>query len=197
MPPELLRAVEMIAHLPGIGRKSAFRIVFHLTKQSPQMIQEFCDSITSLVTDISTCAECGAYIDKSHRCEYCSSPKRDRSQICVVEQPSDIIAIENTNEFFGLYHILGGVLSPLDGVGPDELSLAALKARAEIQKPQEIIVATNPSVEGNATAHYIADMLKPYSIKISRLATGLALGQQLDYADTQAVSQSFRQRVSI
>jgi len=202
MPPELLAAIEAIQSLPGIGRRSAMRIVFSLIEGGKARVENFTHTLTELVVNITACTRCGAYTSRSASpaetgCAYCDNPRRDNATLCVVEQPSDIFAVENTGEHRGLYHVLGGVLSPLDGIGPDELRLPELAERASRLGTKEVIVAANPSVEGNATAHYIADLLKPAGIRVTRIATGLALGQMLDFAETQAISQSIRQRVDL
>lgn len=200
MPPELIAAIEAISSLPGIGRRSAMRIAFDLVSQGPLRVRNLANALTSLTAQVSTCSRCGAYISRSHEkenCGYCDSPRRSQESICVVEQPADVYAVENTGEHHGLYHVLGGVLSPLDGIGPEELKLPALLERARSLAVKEVIVAANPSVEGNATGHYIADMLKPLGVRVTRIATGLALGQMLDYAETQAISQSLKARVEL
>lgn len=193
---ELNQVTSLISSLPGIGRKSAQRIALHLLKQDSSYIEHFIEGLRNFHNNVVCCTECGALQSIHQRCDFCG-PSRDTSSLCIVEQPSDIFAIESTGEHQGLYHVLGGVLSPLDGVNPEDLTLDALKSRVEkLEKLNEIIIATNPSVEGNATAHYIAQLLEasPH-LKITRLASGLALGSQLEYADSQAISLSFRARV--
>ena len=200
MPPELVDAIEAIAALPGIGRRSAMRIAFDLIHQGAPRVRNLTHALVQLVAEVAACSRCGAYITRNPEkefCQYCDSPRRSHESLCVVENPSDIYAVENTGEHSGLYHVLGGVLSPLDGVGPEELNLPKLGERVRALSIKEVIVAANPSVEGNATGHYIADMLKPAGIRVTRIATGLALGQMLDYAETQAISQSLRQRVEL
>jgi recombination protein RecR len=200
MPPELLAAIEAIAALPGIGRRSAMRIAFDLIHQGPVRVGNLTKALVQLASEVALCSRCGAYISRDpekESCLYCDSPRRSHDSLCVVENPSDVYAVENTGEHAGLYHVLGGVLSPLDGIGPEELNLPKLSERVRSLAVKEVIVAANPSVEGNATGHYIADMLKPTGVRVTRIATGLALGQMLDYAETQAISQSLRQRVDL
>lgn len=200
MPPELLAAIEAIASLPGIGRRSAMRIAFELIKAGPLKVRNFTSAIANLSAGVATCERCGAYVSNTtaeKKCQFCDSPRRNQNLICVVENPWDVYAVENTGEHQGLYHVLGGVLSPLDGIGPNELALPRLLERVKALPANEVIVATNPSVEGNATGHYIADQLKPLGVRVTRIATGLALGQMLDFAETQAISQSIRQRVEL
>ncbi len=197
MPPELLLAIEALQTLPGMGRRSAMRIAFDFIRKGVNPTKNFCNALTALVEHVCACEHCGAYKTQGQPCSFCDNPKRETKSLCIVENPSDIFAVENTGEFRGLYHVLGGVLSPLDGMGPEELKIPQLKARAQELQIEEVIVAANPSVEGNATGHYIAEMLKPLGIKVTRIATGLALGQALDYAETQAISQSLRLRVTL
>lgn len=197
MPTELLAAIEAIQSLPGIGRRSAMRIAFDFIRQGKPHAEDFSQAIAHLVERVAGCERCGAYKSRGATCPYCDNPKRRRDTLCVVEHPSDIYAVENTGEFFGFYHVLGGVLSPLDGIGPAELNIPQLAERVKALAIKEVIVAANPSVEGNATGHYIADMLKPGGVRVTRIATGLALGQMLDYAETQAISQSLKQRVEL
>ncbi|MBV6494110.1 MAG: Recombination protein RecR [Turneriella sp.] len=199
MPPELLAAIEAIESLPGIGKRSAMRIAFDLVKRGPLRVANFTAALKTLAEGVTTCSECGAFLSNTagSACSFCTSPKRTHETLCVVENASDIYAVENTGEHNGLYHVLGGVLSPLDGIGPSELNIPKLFSRAKSLGTKEVIVATNPSVEGNATGHYIADALKPLGVRVTRIATGLALGQLLDYAETQAISQSLRQRVDL
>lgn len=202
MPPELLAAIEAIQSLPGIGRRSAMRIAFELIKSGPLKVRSFTSAISNLAAGVSTCERCGAYVscaaeETSSKCQLCDAPRRSQNSICVVENPWDVYAVENSGEHQGLYHVLGGVLSPLDGIGPEQLNLPGLLGRVKTLAVSEVIVATNPSVEGNATGHYIADQLKPLGVRVTRIATGLALGQMLDFAETQAISQSIRQRVDL
>lgn len=202
MPPELVAAIEAIAALPGIGRRSAMRIAFELIKQGVTRVNNLSRALTQLVAAVETCARCGAYTSappagERQTCPYCDSARRSSESLCVVENPSDVYAVENTGEHNGIYHVLGGVLSPLDGIGPEELQLPRLAERVKTLAVKEVIVAANPSVEGNATGHYIADMLKPAGVRVTRIATGLALGQMLDFAETQAISQSLKARVEL
>ncbi len=197
MPPELLAAIEAIQSLPGIGRRSAMRIAFDFIRQGKAHAENCSRAILELVDRIAACERCGAYTSQGEPCPFCDNPRRNQETLCVVEHPSDVYAVENTGEFFGYYHVLGGVLSPLDGIGPRELRIPELAQRVRDLSIKEVIVAANPSVEGNATGHYIADMLKPAGVRVTRIATGLALGQMLDYAETQAISQSLKQRVEL
>ncbi|RME90869.1 MAG: recombination protein RecR [Candidatus Hydrogenedentota bacterium] len=197
MLPELDEFLKELSELPGMGRKSAQRIAFYFLRQSEEKVNRFEQALKNFYQNITTCGECGALKSTREHCEFCQG-NRDKSILCVVEQASDIFAIENAGEFHGLYHVLQGVLSPLDGIGPSDIRLAELKARVDkLPGLEEIIVATNPSLEGNATANYIASMLKEKPIVISRIASGLALGSQLDYADSKIISESIRERRKI
>ncbi|MCB1145777.1 MAG: recombination protein RecR [Leptospiraceae bacterium] len=196
MIPELERVVEQIAALPGIGRKSATRIAFHFLKQNQEKVEDFLTSVTQFHSKVEYCDECGALKSRHLHCSMCTPGQRNETLLCVVEQPSDIFAIEASGEYNGLYHVLMGALSPLDGIGPDDLRLASLPARVQKHPAlQEIIIATNPSIEGNTTANYILSMMAEFkNLKFSRIASGLALGSQIEYADARIISQSLRAR---
>ena len=175
--------IEKFEQLPGIGRKSAERIAFHILEH---MSKEDAVSMSNIITEakekITLCPVCQNLTDTSP-CKICSSPKRDNSVICVVESPEDVSAIEATNEFNGLYHVLHGSLSPMDGITPDDIKINELLLRLSDSTVKEVIMATNPTVEGEATAMYIAKLLKPLGVKVSRLAYGIPVGGNLEYAD--------------
>ncbi len=192
--------VEMISSLPSIGRKSAVKIAFHFLKQPREYTTSFQESIDEFVDKISYCQECGALKSISEDCKFCDRSRRLDEVICVIEEPSDLFVIESSNEFKGLYHILMGVLSPLDGITPEDLRLQELKNRVQKNKNiKEIILATNPTLEGNATANYICSMLSDFKdqVKFTRIASGLAVGTRLEYADSQIISESIKKRSSI
>jgi len=195
---KLLRATEFISGLPGIGHKSAVRIAVHLLKQNKNYLEQFFEALIDFTENTRFCPDCGAFTDIDTPCGFCTG-KRNKKAMCVVEQPTDILSIENTNEFDGLYHALMGVLSPLDGVHPEDLRLQELKKRVdENGELTELIIATNPSVEGNATAHYITELLSDHNdLKITRIATGLAMGSQIEYTDSKVISQSIKDRVDL
>ena len=199
MLPELDSVTRFFSLLPGIGYKSAMRIAFHLLKQDQEQLNYFADTLRSIHKSVGLCTKCGSVKAAETDCRFCEVSSRDDTLICVVEEPSDVFLIENSGEFSGLYHVLMGVLSPLDGVGPKDIRLDELKNRLqENTKLEEIIVATNPTIEGNATANYIAELavsVKP--VKVSRIASGLAAGSYLDYADSQVISQSLKGRILI
>ena len=199
MLPEFEEISKIFASLPGIGNRSASRIVFYLLKQSTQYIQHISNTMLEFRSKIEYCIECGAIKSIESKCKYCALSDRSTDILCVVEEPSDIYLIENTNEFQGLYHVLMGVLSPLDGIGPGDIRLAALKKRVqENEKIKEVIIATNPTIEGNATAHYIASMLQSIRLlQVTRISSGLAAGSYLDFADSQVILESLKTRIPI
>ncbi len=175
------KAIHELGKLPGIGRKSAQRHVFYLLKTSPDEVNELAQALLDLKTRVRYCSVC-FNITEQDPCDICSNEKRDSATICVVEEANDIIALENTGEYKGLYHVLGGVLSPLDGIGPDDLRIRELLKRLN-SDVKEVILATNPNTEGEATAIYLSKMIKPMNIKLSRIARGIPVGADLEYAD--------------
>lgn len=180
------------ARLPGIGRKTAYRLTHHLLKASPEEARRLARAIEVMTERVKRCSVCNS-IGEADPCEYCSDPRRDRSVICVVEEASDITAIEGSGEYRGLYHVLGGCLSPLDGIGPEELEVDSLLERLE-DGTREVIVATNPSVEGEATATYLHRLLEPLGMTVTRLARGLPVGGDLEYADGVTIAQALSGR---
>jgi recombination protein RecR len=189
----VLRLVDAFRKLPGVGEKSAIRIAFHLMKDTPQKGRELADAIVDLVEKSRPCGVCGAP-SLDERCPLCADPRRDQSTVCVVEKFPDMLAIEKTGEFRGLYHILGGALSPLDGVGPDQIRLAELKGRVAAGGIREVIVATNTGTEGEATAACIADALKGAAVTLTRIASGIPMGGEIEYADKLTVSRALAGR---
>jgi recombination protein RecR len=189
-----------LARLPGIGRKTALRLTYHLLKRPPDEVRRLARSLDSVAERVRACSCCGNLTEEDP-CALCTSPRRDASAICVVEEASDIMAIERTGEYGGLYHVLGGRLSPLDGIGPDELNIAPLLHRLGGAPAddgsavvREVIVATNPSVEGEATALYLQRVLQPLGVRVTRLARGLPVGGDLEYADGVTIAQAFAGR---
>jgi len=184
--------------LPGIGAKSAERIVFRLLSLPKAERETFAKKVASLDEGIQACAECGRY-DTATPCSICANPRRDRTIICLVAEPQDILAIEKTGDYSGVYHLLGGVLNPLEGITPEKLRIEALINRVKRPAPKirEIIIATNPDMEGESTALYIARLLKPFSILTTRLARGLPLGANIEYADEMTLGSSLKERKKI
>lgn len=178
----LTKLTEHFEKLPGVGKKSAQRLAFHVLKMSKEEAEDFANSILDAKEKIHECEICKNITD-GVRCSICEDETRDATTICVVEDPRDVLAIEKTREYQGLYHVLGGLISPIDGIGPDALYIKELLARLEDGKVKEVIMATNPTVEGEATAMYISRLLKPLGIKVTRLAYGIPVGGNLEYAD--------------
>lgn len=188
--------VGILARLPGIGRKSASRIAFHLLKADDQYISLLVDKIGALKDRVRFCSICGAYTEDDP-CPVCSSPMRDKTLLCVVEQAQDVLTIEASHEYRGVYHVLGALISPLDGVGPEALRLDRLVARVRAQGVQEVVLATNPTVEGDTTALYVKKVLDGTGARVTRLATGIPVGGDLEYADKLTLARSFRGRVAL
>jgi recombination protein RecR len=188
-----------LARLPGIGRKTALRLTYHLLKRPPDEVRRLARALDVVLERVRPCSRCGN-LTEADPCELCTSPRRDGASICVVEEASDIMAIERTGEYSGLYHVLGGRLSPLDGVGPDELNITPLLRRVRPEAGgseaavREVIIATNPSVEGEATALYLQRVLQPMGVRVTRLARGLPVGGDLEYADGVTIAQAFAGR---
>lgn len=190
------RLITSFSRLPGIGRKSASRIAYWLLETDRGFVEGLSNDLGEIRDCIVRCRECGNYAE-SDLCEVCDSPVRERSLMCVVEQSRDVATIESTGEFRGIYHVLHGVLSPLDGVGPEELGLGKMRARIKKEGVREVIVATNPTLEGDSTALYILRMLSEDGIKVSRIATGLPVGGDMEYADKLSVARALRARQNI
>jgi len=181
-----------LAKLPGIGRKTALRLTYHLLKQSPEQSRRLADALTTLAERVRPCARC-FNLTEEELCAICRDPRRDAGLICVVEESSDIGAIERAGEYRGVYHVLGGRLSPLDGVGPEDLHIAALVDRVD-PSVREVIVATNPSLEGEATALYVQRQLASLPVAVTRIARGLPVGGDLEYADGVTIAQALSAR---
>jgi recombination protein RecR len=189
------RLIEQLGQLPGIGRKTAQRLALFILRQPRENVVALARSIVDVKDKVRYCSIC-ANITESDPCSICASRKRERSLICVVEEPSDVIAIEKTNEFRGLYHVLGGALSPLDGIGPEDLKIKELLNRVT-GEITEIILAMNPNTEGEATTIYLSRLLKPLGVKVTRIARGLPIGSDLEFADEATLSRALEGRISI
>jgi recombination protein RecR len=176
------RLIDELKHLPGIGQKTAQRLAFHLLRSSHEQALALADAIREAKLNIRECSVCNNITD-ADPCLYCTGPARDRKIICVVEEPHNILAVEKTRQYSGLYHVLGGALSPLDGVGPDQLKLKSLIERLKGGTVEEIIVATNPTAEGEATAVYVSKLIKPLGVRVTRIGVGIPVGSDLEYAD--------------
>lgn len=191
-----------LARLPGIGRKTAQRLTYFLLKRPPEEMKRFARVLETVADRVHACARCGN-LTEDDPCALCANPRRDQAVVCVVEEASDIAAVERTGEYRGLYHVLGGRLSPLEGIGPDELNIKSLleRVRAPADAPEtavhEVIVATNPSVEGEATALYLQRLISPLGIRVTRLARGLPVGGDLEYADGVTIAQALTHRREI
>lgn len=195
-PPPIQRLTSALRRLPGIGEKSATRLAFHLLSAPDAQVHELAEAILRLKKEIVLCAECFDLTDASP-CAICRDTRRDASQICVVEEPADLAAIEAAGGHGGRYHVLGGALSPIDGIGPAELRIADLEARVQRGGVREVILATNPTAEGDATAHYLADRLRASGVRLTRIACGMPLGGDLEYADPVTVGRSLANRREI
>ncbi len=186
---------ESFSRLPGIGKKSASRISHHLLKTDQIFLENFAQQLVTLHDRIKQCSVCGSYTEHDP-CRICTDAMRDQTLLCVVEQPRDVQTIEASREFRGLFHVLGALIAPLDGIGPDQLSIGKLIDRIRSGTIKEVIIATNPTVEGDTTALYLQQVLKQLPVKVSRLASGLPVGGDLEYADKLTLARSFRGRIS-
>lgn len=188
--------IDALGRLPGIGPKSAQRIAFHILQSESETAAALVDAIRTVKERVKFCTICGNVSEETH-CRICRDPRRENTSICVVEESKDVIAIERTREFRGKYHVLGGAISPIDGIGPDQLRIRELLARLADDSVTEIILATDPNLEGEATATYLARLLKPMGIKVSRLASGLPVGGDLEYADEVTLGRAFEGRRTV
>jgi recombination protein RecR len=190
----LEQLAEHFAQLPGIGRKTAHRLAFYVLKMPQEEVEALANALLTVKEKIQYCSVC-SNITETDPCPICADAKRDRTLICVVEEPNDVLAIEKTNDFHGLYHVLGGALSPLDGIGPDDLKIKELLHRLSESSVAEIILALNPNVEGEATTLYLSKLLKPFGIKVTRIARGLPVGSDLEFADEATLSRALEGRI--
>jgi recombination protein RecR len=189
-------AVNQFSRLPGIGKKTALRLVLHLIKQEEGIVSNFSESIAEMRRSIKFCSKCHNISDKQV-CNICSNPARKQQLICVVENIRDVIAIESTQQFNGVYHVLGGIISPLDGVGPDQLQIESLVQRVQEEKTEEIIFALNPNIQGDTTVYYIGRKLQGNPVVITTIARGIAFGGELEYADEMTLAKSISNRIPV
>ena len=192
----LTAAIEELSKLPSIGKKTAQRLALHLLKSEKESVENLVNAILELKTKLRFCSRC-FNLSEEELCEICKSQKRDNSIVCVVEDVSDVIAIEKTNEFIGVYHVLGGVLSPLSGVSAESLKIKELIKRFETEDIREIILAINPDTEGETTTLYLAKLIKPLGIKVSRIARGLPIGGDLEFADEATIGRAVIGRIEL
>jgi len=186
-------ATDQVASLPGIGRKTALRLVLHLIKKSPEEVTRFTQAIQNVKEHIKACQECHQLSDDAV-CEVCKNPMRNQQLICVVQDFRDVLAIEQTGQFNGLYHVLGGLISPMDGVSPSDLNIATLLERVEKKNVQEVLLALNATMEGETTSFYLYRKISPFQIKISNIARGVAVGGELEYTDEVTLGRSILNR---
>lgn len=191
----LEQLIEEFSRLPGIGRKSAYRLAMYVLKLPREEVAALANALIAVKEKIKYCSVCWNFTE-TDPCGICSSPKRDRHILCVVEEPNDVIALEKTNEFRGLYHVLGGSLSPLDGIGPEDLKVRELLTRIGADL-EEVILALNPNIEGEATTIYLTRLLKPLGVKITRLARGIPIGGDLEFADEATLTRALEGRVTV
>ena len=185
--------IDELGRLPGVGPKSAQRIAFHLLQQDSDDVNRLVTALTEVKAKVRFCEVCGN-VAQAERCRICADPRRDQTSICVVEEPKDVVAIERTREFRGTYHVLGGAISPMDGVGPEDLSIRELLQRLADDTVTELIIATDPNIQGEATATYISRSLRGTGLNITRLASGLPVGGDLEYADEVTLGRAFEGR---
>jgi recombination protein RecR len=192
----LENAVNEFAKLPGIGKKTALRLVLHLLKQDTEKVELFGEAITKMRQEIKFCQRCYNVAD-ADICSICANSRRRHEMVCVVENIRDVIAIESTQQFNGTYHILGGIISPLDGIGPDQLHIEALLQRIQKEKIEEIIFALNPNIQGDTTIYYMQKKLQPLNVRVTTIARGIAFGGELEYADEMTLARSITNRLPV
>ncbi len=192
----IAKLIEEFNKMPGIGKRTAERLAFHVLKLSDGEAQAFADAVLAAKRTIRFCPICQSLTDREP-CDICANPKRDRSVICVVENPKDVLAMEKIREYTGVYHVLHGAISPMDGIGPEDIKLRELLARVQEGGIREVIMATNPTIEGEATAMYVSRLLKPLGVKVTRIAHGIPVGGDLEYADEVTLARAMEGRREI
>jgi recombination protein RecR len=188
------KAIEIFSSFPSIGKKTAQRLTYYLLRQNDSFAEKMSKVIIDLKQNVRFCSICFNYTERDP-CPICSSTKRDRTIICVVEEPNDVVSIEKTNDFYGLYHVLHGVMNPLEGISQDDIKVMELISR--LNEVEEVIFALNPSVEGELTTHYIAKLIKPFGVKISRIASGVPMGSSLEFSDDATIARALEGRIAI
>ncbi len=189
-------AVNEFARLPGVGKKTALRLVLHLLKQDTAQVELFSETIARMRRQIRFCQQCHNVSDDD-TCSICANPSRHNRTVCVVESIRDVIAIENTQQFNGVYHVLGGIISPIDGIGPDQLNIQTLVERVKTQNIEEVIMALSPTIEGDTTIYYLSKKLKESPVKITTIARGISFGGELEYADEMTLARSLTNRLPL
>jgi recombination protein RecR len=193
LPPALARLIQELVKLPGIGEKTATRLAFHLLRTERRDVELLAEALLKMRDETKLCSTCLG-LTSSDPCELCSDPQREAEVICVVERPADLIAVERAGQFRGRYHVLHGCLAPLDGVGPEDLRIAELLRRLQDGSVREVVIATNPTVEGEATALYLARLIKPLGVRVTRIAHGLPMGADVEYADSATLGKALEGR---
>jgi recombination protein RecR len=188
-PPSMARLIEQLTRLPGIGEKTATRMAFHILRADHEYAQHLAEAVMAVKNDTRLCSECFA-LTEDDPCRLCTDDERASDLVCVVEEPADLLAVERAGSFRGRYHVLHGTLAPLDGIGPDDLKIQPLLVRIQHRDVREVIVATNPTVEGEATAIYLAKLLKPLGVRVTRIAHGIPVGGDLEYADVMTLGHA-------
>ncbi|MFD2673407.1 recombination mediator RecR [Marinicrinis sediminis] len=192
-PEPIAKLIDAFSKLPGIGNKTAARLAFHALRMKEEEVVDFAKALVNVKRNLTYCSVCCNITDVDP-CRLCQDKHRDQSVICVVQEPKDVIAMERTKEFQGLYHVLNGAISPMEGIGPDEIRIAELLRRLTDEKVKELILATNPNIEGEATAMYLSKLVKPFGLKVTRIAHGLPVGGDLEYADEVTLSKALEGR---
>ena len=190
----LERAVDSFANLPGIGRKTALRLVLHMLKQDKEHVLNFANALSELRQNVKYCSVCHNICDND-TCDICGNPARDHETICVVQNVQDVLAIENTQQYKGVYHVLGGIISPMDGIAPSDLNIESLIERVKSGGIKEVILALSPTTDGETTNFFISRKLRPYSVKISTIARGISVGEELEYTDEITLGRSILNRI--
>lgn len=195
-PPSIVRLIKHLSRLPGVGQKTAARLALHILHSSPEEVRKLSESIIDVKNKVKLCSTCFGLAD-TDPCDLCRDPNRNHALLCIVEQPSDLVALEKSGAFNGLYHVLHGVISPMEGIGPDRLRIKELLARVASGDIQELVLATNTNVEGEATASYLSQLLEKYPVTVTRIASGVPMGSDLKYLDKITIRRALERRQSL